>query len=228
MDHPIEIHLIRSRKRRKTFSLEVKEDGRVFLSVPFRTSRREAERFIRERQSWIIRKTLERERTLRETEKAFVSGEHFFYLGASYPLELLDSERRTSPLELSSGHFILGRDHIGQAKELFVEWYKRKAIETIVPRVKNYSHRFGLFPKSIRITNAKSRWGSCSAENRLSFSWHIILAPLEVIDYILLHELAHIQEKNHSKRFWNFLESILPDYKNRRQWLKRNGYRLRF
>lgn len=228
MDHPLNVHLIRSRKRRKTLSLQIKEDGAVILSVPYHTPKAEIERFFQERRSWVIRKVSERERAIRETERDFVSGEKFLYLGESYPLEIEDSDRQEPSLELSSGKFILRQDQIGNARDLFIEWYQREAQEAIVKRVKEHSHRLGLFPKGIRITNAKSRWGSCSRDNRLSFSWRILLAPLVVVDYILIHELAHIKEKNHSKRFWKFLESMLPDYRNRRLWLKKNGHRLRF
>ncbi|MBM4351392.1 MAG: M48 family metallopeptidase, partial [Deltaproteobacteria bacterium] len=121
-----------------------------------------------------------------------------------------------------------GQDHIEEARDLFVRWYKGEAKETIARRVDYYSHRMHLSPKGIKITSAQSRWGSCSRDNRLSFSWRMIMAPLNVIDYILIHELAHIKEKNHSGRFWNYLESFLPDYRKHRLWLKENGPRLRF
>jgi predicted metal-dependent hydrolase len=220
--------LVRSQKRRKTLSLQIREDGGVVLSVPYHTPKAEIERFILERRSWVIRKIAERERTIRETKRAFVSGEKFLYLGEPYPLEIQDLGHRNPPLKLSSGRFILHQNYVSNARDLFIEWYKREARETIVRRAEDHSNRLHLFPKGIRITNAKSRWGSCSRDNRLSFSWRIILAPLAVVDYILIHELAHIKEKNHSKRFWKFLESILPGYRDQRLWLKRNGYRLGF
>jgi predicted metal-dependent hydrolase len=137
-----------------------------------------------------------------------------------------ESTNKESPLRLVFGKFILNRDRIEEARDLISQWYKREAKERIAERVDYYSNRFQLFPEGIKITSARSRWGSCSRDNRLSFSWRIIMASLAVIDYILIHELAHIREKNHSKKFWAYLESVLPDYKKHRHWLRENGHLL--
>ena len=228
MDHRLNVHLIRSKKRRKTLSLRVKEDGRIVLYVPYHTPKGEIEGFIKEKESWVIKKISEKERSIKETERAFIPGEKFLYLGESYPLEIRESDHQEPPLKLSFGKFILGQDHIEKARDLFVQWYKREAKEMIAGRVDYYSDRLHLFPKGVKITSAQYRWGSCSRDNRLSFSWRMIMAPLTIIDYILIHELAHIKEKNHSRRFWVYLESILPDYRRKRLWLKENGHRLRF
>jgi len=228
MDHRLNVHLIRSKKRRKTLSLRIKEDGRIVLYVPYHTPKGEIEGFIKEKESWVIKKISEKERSIKETERAFIPGEKFLYLGESYPLEIRESDHQEPSLKLSFGKFILGQDHIEEARDLFIQWYKREAKEKIAGRIDYYSNRLHLFPKGIKITSAQYRWGSCSRNNRLSFSWRMIMAPLTIIDYILTHELAHIKEKNHSRRFWRYLESILPDYRKQRLWLKENGHRLRF
>jgi hypothetical protein len=228
MDHRLNYQLIRSKKRRKTISLYIKEDGRIFIYAPYRTPKWEIERFIKEKRSWIVKKMSEKERSIKEAEKAFIPGEKFLYLGESYPLEIEESSNRKVPLKLSFGKFVLDKDHIEEAKDLFIQWYKKEAKARIIERIDFYSNRLQLFSKGIRITSAKYRWGSCSRDNRLSFSWRIIMASLSIIDYILIHELVHIKEKNHSKRFWNYLESILPDYRKHRLWLKKNGHAIRF
>lgn len=228
MDHRLNVQLIRSKKRRKTLSLRIKEDGSIVLYVPYHTPKGEIEGFIKGKESWVIKKISEKERSIKETEKAFIPGEKFLYLGESYPLEIRESDHQEPPLKLSFGKFILDQGHIEEARDLFVQWYKREAKEKIAGRVDYYSNRLDLFPKGIKITSAKYRWGSCSRDNRLSFSWRMIMAPLTILDYILIHELAHIKEKNHSRRFWRYLESILPDYRRQRLWLKENGHRLRF
>lgn len=228
MDHRLNIHLIRSKKRRKTLSLHIKENGGVVLSVPYDTPKGEIERFIKAKESWVIKKLSEKERSIRESKKTFIPGETFLYLGESYPLEIREPDHQDPPLKLSFGKFILDQGCIMEASHLFIRWYKKEAQETIAGRADYYSHRLFLFPKAIRITNAQSRWGSCSRDNRLSFSWRVIMAPLAIVDYILIHELAHIKEKNHSRSFWAYLEAILPDYKRRRLWLKENSHRLRF
>jgi predicted metal-dependent hydrolase len=226
MDRVLSYQVIRSEKRRRTISLRIKEDGKIVIYVPYRTMQEEIERFIEKSRSWVSQKLLERERSIRETKRGFAPGERFFYLGESYPLSIESNGNKGPPLKLSFGKFILDKNRVDEARDLFTLWYRAEAKETLKERVDYYSHRLLLFPKAVRITSARSRWGSCSGDNRLSFSWRIMMASLDVIDYILIHELAHIKEKNHSKRFWNYLESIIPDYKERRIWLKENGYSL--
>jgi predicted metal-dependent hydrolase len=225
MSIQLSYQLIKSKKRRKTISLQINEGGEIVVHAPYNTPGWEIEKFIREKQLWIVEKISEKEKQSKAIEKKFLPGERFFYLGEGYPLELHDSYSEP-PLKLSFGHFILNKNHIEEARDLFTRWYKQEAKEKIVERVHYYSNRLQLFPKGIKITSARSRWGSCSQGNQLSFSWRIIMASLTIIDYILIHELVHIREKSHSRRFWTLLESILPDYKKHRLWLKENGHLL--
>ncbi len=227
MDHRLSYQLIRSRKRRKTISLHIKEDGKIVVYAPYRTPKWEIEKFFNEKESWIVEKRSEKERSIKEAEKAFISGEKFLFLGELYPLEIQDNNKEP-PLKLSFGKFVLDKNHIEEARDLFIKWYKEEAKERIIGRIDYYSKRLQLFPKGVKITSAKYRWGSCSRDDRLSFSWRMIMASFSIIDYILIHELVHIKEKNHSKRFWNYLESVHPDYKKHRLWLKENGSSLWF
>jgi predicted metal-dependent hydrolase len=104
---------------------------------------------------------------------------------------------------------------------------KEQALEKITKRVKYYSSLSGFKYQNIRITSAQKRWGSCSARNNLNFPQRLALAPNQVIDYVVIHELCHIKEKNHSSNFWNEVAKIMPDYKIHRKWLKENGYLLK-
>ena len=226
MNDCLNFQLIKSKRRRKTISLHIREGGEIVIRAPHKASKREIEEFIREREAWVVEKLSEERERRKESERAFLPGEKFLYLGEWYPLEIDESADKGLPLRLSFGNFVLDKDHVEEARDLFVEWYKREAKDKIEGRVRYYSDRFRLFPKGTKITGAKSRWGSCSRDNRLSFSWRIIMAPLEIIDYVLVHELVHIKEKNHSPTFWAALEKILPDYRECRMWLRRNGHRL--
>ncbi len=228
MDPDLTYQLIRSRKRRKTVSLHIKEGGKIVVHAPYNAPKYEIEEFIQEKRSWIVKKISEKERAPKEAEKAFIPGERFLYLGEWYPLEIGDDQYPKNRLTLSFGKFILNKDHIEEARNLFIQWYKGEAREKIAGRVHYHSQRLQLFPTGTKITSARWRWGSCSHDNRLSFSWRIIMAPLNIIDYVMIHELVHIKEKNHSQRFWSYVASILPDYKKDRIWLKQNGQALRF
>ena len=216
----IEYQLIRSKKRRRTISLHVKGNGRVVVYAPFRTPEWEIEKFVTEKRSWIWRKQSESESSSKRKQKEFHPGEQFLYLGELYPLEIQGSNNNGYPLTLSFGKFVLDKAHLEEARNLFIQWYKKEAKEKLAGRINYYCNRLQLYPKGFRITSAKCRWGSCSGDNRLSFSWRIMMAPLNVIDYVLIHELVHIREKNHSKRFWSYLEKFVPEYKKHRLWLR--------
>jgi predicted metal-dependent hydrolase len=220
MDVHLKYQLIRSKKRRKTLSLQIKEDGQIVVYVPHRTPEGEIERFLERHRSWISKKIAEKEGRIGRPESSFLPDEKFFYLGDAYPLEIHEGIEGGRPLTLSFGKFILSQDCIEKARDLFVAWYKKEAKDRLAERVDYYSNRFRLFPKGLKITSAKSRWGSCSRDNQLCISWRIMMAPLSVIDYILIHELVHIKEKNHSRRFWTHVGSLLPDYKKDRRWLR--------
>jgi len=221
--------VIRSKRRKKTMTLQITRDGNVVIRVPLKTPDSEVESFFYSRRAWIARKLNGKE--IREEIEAkpreFIAGEEFFYLGNPYPLEITEAKDTRKALTLSHGKFLLAREKVSQAKELFVKWYRNRAREVIEERVRFWGSRFGLIPKGVTITGAWQRYGSCSAKNRLSFSWRLMMAPYMVIDYIIAHELAHIKEKNHSKKFWIYLEGLMPDYRTQKQWLRENSHLLR-
>jgi predicted metal-dependent hydrolase len=220
--------LVRSKKRKKTLALQIKRDGTIMMLVPHRTSEEEAERFFRQKEAWVRKKLEERTRFGEPAGpgKTFSPGDVFPYLGEQYPLDIASSTGSGEELVLSYGTFLLRQDKLVGARDVFVGWYKRRAREELVKRVVHYSRRFDLPVTGVTITSARSRLGSCSARNKISLTWRLIMAPYPVIDYVVLHELAHVKEKNHSKQFWDFLETMLPDYRQHRLWLKRNGHLL--
>jgi hypothetical protein len=210
-------------------TLLITREGRVVIRTPLRTPDSEIERFFHSREAWIERKLNGREMWEESAVKPrqFIAGEEFFYLGDAYPLEISDSNGARKALTLSHGKFLLSRERASQAKEVFVKWYRENAREVIEERVRFWGSRFSLTPTGITITGSWQRYGSCSAKNSLSFSWRLLMAPYPVIDYIIVHELAHIKEKNHSKNFWRYLEGLMPGYETQKRWLRENSYLLR-
>jgi len=217
--------LIRSKKRKKTMTLKIRHDGNVVIYAPHSTSNREIERFFYEKKKWISTKLAEKKAydEFKDRRHTLSEGDTFLYLGRLYPISIHDHDGNYPPLQLLFGNFLLRRDRMSDARALFIKWYKERAEEEITKRVIFYSRKLKLYPRAVRITNARTRYGSCSSNNRLSFSWRIIMAPYPVIDYVIIHELIHIREKNHSKRFWKAITDILPDCRERRAWLKEKG-----
>lgn len=170
----------------------------------------------------------ERERTCRG--KTFKTGETFLFLGKSYQLQVIKKsdglDGNGAPLTFSGGRFILESGEAVKGKTHFESWYRQKAFDHIMQRSQALSLDLQCFPSRVRLSDAHRRWGSCSADDRLSINWRLIMAPPKVIDYVILHELLHIKEKSHSRRFWKLMEILMPDYREHRYWLKENGHRL--
>jgi hypothetical protein len=230
MEKEIAYSLIRSKKRKRTLSLRITHDGRIIMQVPYRTPQEEIDRFFQAKTAWVKKKLIEMESSAGKNAGepiAFIPGERFLYLGERYPLKIQDTNGRKTPLSLSWGTFILDEKRTEHAKDLFIKWYKHEAKRLFADRTNYYSNNLGLFPKGIRITSAQFRYGSCSPDNKLSFSWRLIMSPLAVIDYVIVHELMHVKEKNHSERFWGLVEGAMPDYKRHRCWLREHGHLLR-
>jgi len=214
------------RSRRRSISLEVTRDARLVIRMPKYGSLRDVKRFVLEKRAWIEKKIAETsERIRKQTTKKFIDGEQFYYLGEKYELHLCrDALQCASTLKLEfNGDFYLHEESVPYAKSIFIKWYKRQAKLNIPKRVRWYAAQHGLEYGKIRITSASKRWGSCTAKNDLNFTWKLMLLPIKIVDYVVVHELAHTLQHNHSKRFWAEVERILPNYKERRKWLKKNG-----
>ncbi len=155
--------------------------------------------------------------------RRFMDGEKFLYLGEQYPLQIREPRRGGEKLALSHGVFFLNGDCVKKAREIFINWYKERAREIFTERVNFYSRKLKLYPKEIRISSAKTRYGSCTADDRLFFSFGLVMAPYSKIDYIIVHELAHIKIKDHSSRFWRYMKEIMPEYETHKKWLSENS-----
>jgi len=147
----------------------------------------------------------------------------YLYLGKSYELGI--RQNKNSLVELED------KIYIASSNEKFIKtylesWYKQQARKVIVERVYKFSNFSGLKFNSINLSSATTRWGSCSSDKNLNFNWKLIMAPLEVIDYVVSHEIAHLAELNHSKDFWEKVRKMFPIYREYRTWLKRHGHKL--
>jgi predicted metal-dependent hydrolase len=211
------------RSKRKTLAVIVRADGSVIVRAPVRAPEKTIREFIENHTEWIQKKQAE-VLTFRPPEpKQYRPGELFMYLGNAYPLEVVTGQKKPLLLEQS---FQLAESAESRAKLAFERWYRVQAREILTERVNHYASQYGFPYKKIGITSARTRWGSCSANGSLNFSWRLILAPLEAVDYVVVHELVHTVHHNHGRRFWKKVETIMPDYKERRKWLRKNGPQL--
>jgi len=212
------------RSRRKTIAVEITKEGGVLVRAPLKLARREVLAFVKQNRAWIARKLAQaRVRQEERTPRRFLEGENFPFLGEQHRLRYVAGGEYLRKL---NGEFLLGADLSSRAGDLFRTWYRARAREILEDRVAHFALRMGLTCRSVRITDAKERWGSCNAAGSLNFAWRLVMAPPPVIDYVIVHELAHLVEMNHSRRFWERLGRILPDYAKRRRWLRENEHRL--
>ena len=208
------------RSNRKTVALIVTQDAILVVRAPVFTPMEHIERLVSKKSSWIRQKIAEVIKRPKPLTKEFVGGEGFLYLGKLYKLHIVDDASLI--IELKDRLYI-SKNSLPQARQVIVQWYKKEALKIIRERCAWYAKITGYKPASVKITNAQKRWGSCGPKGTLNFSWRLIMAPVEVIDYLVVHELVHIGQPDHSKLFWTEVESILPDYKKREKWLKENG-----
>lgn len=216
---PIEINQIIHSKR-KTLAIIVKNNGSVIVRAPMQTTNKVIHEFVAQHQSWIEKKQGQVRSVVTAPPKQYHLGETFLFLGKSYPLEIVKHQKQ--PL-LLDGSFKLRESASRRAKIVFERWYREQARNILQERLSIYASKYGFQYQGMKITSARTRWGSCSAKRSLSFSWRLILTPLEQVDYVVIHELVHTVHHNHSKRFWNRLEKLMPDFKEHKKWFRKHG-----
>jgi len=216
----LDYQLIRSSRR--TIALIIR-NGNLIVRAPRRADLGEIERFIRAKQGW-INKHLTKAADRQSRAKKYKEGEKFWFLGQEYPLYITDDYR--SKLFYNQEHFVLSRFQIHKAKLLFENWYRVQAKKILAERAVFFADKMGLSYKKITITGANTRWGSCSSRGTINFSWRLIMTPPEIVDYVTVHELAHLAHHNHSKSFWAFVKNFFPGFKAAKKWLKINGHKL--
>ncbi|HND48386.1 MAG TPA: SprT family zinc-dependent metalloprotease [Anaerolineales bacterium] len=208
------------RAKRRTIALIVERDGSLTVRAPRRATLNDIYGFIQEKTDWILRSREKLKAIKPIPKKAYVDGERFLFLGQEYELRLVPPQR---PALKFDGGFTLSTSAQERGELAFTKWYKTQALTIFTERVNHYANLHGLIPKEVKVNSAKTRWGSCTSAGTLNFTWRLVMAPLEVIDYVVLHELAHLKVKNHSPRFWKLVESLCPDFKHHRKWLRDHG-----
>ena len=213
---------VRFSPRRRTIGLTVERDGALTVSAPEGSDVAALEAFVIQKRSWLYRKLAEKSALQRPASaKQYVSGEGFPYLGRSYRLLLVDEQE--VPLKLEAGRFRMRRPEAEAGRECFVRWYGGHARAWLWRRVEAFAPRMGVAPTGLEIRDLGHRWGSCSKSGRLNFHWAAILLPASIVEYVVVHELVHLIEANHTPEFWLRVERAMPDYEQRRQWLAEHG-----
>ncbi|MCU9847828.1 M48 family metallopeptidase [Defluviimonas sp. WL0024] len=208
--------------RRKTLQITVERSGELSIVAPSQVTDQHLIDFVEEKLLWIHTKIEEKARLQeRAPVKEFVEGEGFLYLGKSYRLRLV--EKQLVDLSLKNGRFCLRRSSIHRGRDAFISWYARRAQQWFEKQVTEHATRMGVQVKEVKVQDLGFRWGSFGSDGRISFHWKAILLPPRIVQYVMVHELAHAHHPDHSSSFWIKVEQHLPDWRWRKTWLAENG-----
>ena len=217
---------VRRSPRRRTVDLIVDRFGDLVINVPQALPHAEIESIVRRKQEWIYTKIGQKEIVLSASgNKEYVTGEGFYYLGKKYRLKLFEPDATTPvpPLRLINGRFWLVRSDANRGRDHFIRWYTCQGQAWITDKILPLKERVLAEPRSIAIRDLKYLWGSCNANGDMYFHWRVMLLPPQVIRYLLIHELIHLREHNHSTAFYEHLRRAVPDYRETEKWLEANG-----
>ncbi|GAB1475463.1 M48 family metallopeptidase [Bacillota bacterium] len=212
----MEYILIRSKRR--SIGLRITEEAKLEVRAPLKASKADIDHFLISNLNWINRHLTVMEQSAANRAEFIVNYNNTVPLqGREYQITAREGKRAGFDGDcfyLPSGF------NPDEVKAAIVKVYKLLAKKLLTNKVLDYSKQMGVMPTAVKINGAKTRWGSCSSRNSINFSWRLVMAEDYVIDYVVVHELAHILEHNHSERFWQVVAMVLPDYKSRQKKLK--------
>lgn len=221
-------------KKRKRAAILVHPDLGVEFRAPQGLSADTIREMVEGKAQWIVRKLESFEADRRpDQKKQYSEGESYLYLGSEYPLRIVLTDNIKKPLALFKNSELkvgvpenTSKDQIAfQVKEAIWSFYSQRAEEEVEKLLRSYSKKLGVASPVFKVKHQKRRWGSCSADNVLRINFQLIMAPPEQLEYVVVHELCHVKEKNHSARFWKQVRELMPDYQEHRNSLKKDGWK---
>ncbi|MDD4238551.1 MAG: SprT family zinc-dependent metalloprotease [Desulfotomaculaceae bacterium] len=217
-------------KKRKTMGIYIDSYGHVEVQVPKETPEEKVLQLLEVKWDCIQRTTKEmKERMVGQQEKVYEHGEVFQYSGNDYPIEIIED------ISVQQDHVTFKGDKLiiyvkqhedERVRQALKRFYYQMCKSLVERRIRFYQSSFKLKPRSIKISDSKSRWGTCDSKLQLTFNWKLAMAPLEVIDYIVVHEMCHMVHLNHDRSFWRLVGKILPDYEELQNWLAQSSWKM--
>jgi predicted metal-dependent hydrolase len=227
--HDIQYELLPG-SNRKTTDIVIERDGVVTVRPPLGMSPDEVDDTVFSKRMWIYRNLAEwRELNASRVNREWVNGESFPYLGSYYRLQL--EREQNEPLKLKDGRFHMLRSIVEKgggdaAREAFQTFYQDKGLPRLQKRVAYFAAKVGVPAGGVQVKDLGYRWASCLKNGDVHFHWKCLMAPLTVIDYIVVHELCHLHHRDHSDAFWNEVDKVLSDHRDRKEWLRVHGVEL--
>lgn len=236
----IQVHIIRS--KRKTICMSVNKDGSVTVKAPrLYPTEKEIAKFVEQKADWILKqRERQQEREDMKLVRRFETDYSFPYLGQERLVEMRSAKKTSITYEdnkiiiktpaceaLEVDYEALENvEKIDKLRTDLKKWYKKQAYAYVCKRVDCYKEIIGVTVTSVSIKSRKSQWGSCDSNGNLTFSWRLVMARPEAIDYVVIHELCHRKYMDHSKQFWNEVQKYMPEFKEQKRWLEENSVNL--
>jgi len=214
--------IVRSPKRKK-LTISVERDRTIVVHAPAGATDEAIRRVVDAKRQWLFDKVNHPQKYQdlpHPPGKEVVNGESAPYLGREYRIEI--TETASGAVEFLR-RFLVPAVHQAKRREVLKEWYVSRAKETVLPRVLRHARELGVTFGESHIVDNRYRWGSCTLKDNVNFNWRLIKAPMFVIDYVIVHELAHLMEANHTPRFWNIVRAKAPSTDKAKTWLKEHG-----
>lgn len=212
---------------RQTTDIVIERDGCVTVRPPARMTPEQVDETVLSRRHWIYRNLAEwRDLNATRVVREWVNGESFLYLGSAYRLLLVAEQ--DEPLKLKDGRFCLLRSVVEQggktaAQDAFRDFYIARGMSRLSQRVSHFAPRVGVQPGPLHVKELGFRWASSLPGGGLHFNWKCLMAPPKITDYIVVHELCHMHHRDHTDLFWNEVDRVMPDYRERKEWLRQRG-----
>lgn len=213
------------RSKRKDIEIQIKADNSVIVFAPIATKVEQVRSLVNQRLQWIQSKRLTRSLTLRKNKKEYVPGESFLLFGDSYSLDIKNHGKQSNLIH-DGKKFQLKPQATEEGEKWFVSFYKRAAKQTLIPRAESLAKKLGYKASQIRVMELGSRWGSCSSAKRINLNWRLAMLPKHIADYVIIHELTHIEATGHNEKFWKKVEIAMPKYRDAERWLSKNGHKV--
>jgi predicted metal-dependent hydrolase len=223
-DHSVAV--VRS-ARRKTIAIKI-QDGNVTVHLPKLMPLWLAKQFVMRKQQWIEDKLKNFQQ--RPPKRQFIEGELQPFMGEQYPLHIIQEPQRQRLHVLLDQQklVIMAPPNVTalQIRQALTRWYRRQAESLLPERVKQLAEQTSLRPNQVQIKSYKARWGSCTMRGDIQLNWQLVQATQSINDYVIIHELCHLRQHNHSKAFWDLVEQFDPNFREHRRWLKQHGHQL--
>lgn len=218
--------IVRRSARRKTIGLTIERDGSLLLTAPAHCDVEALREAVRPRLLWVHTKLAER-RLLQGSppQHRYLDGEGYWHLGESHRLKVVKGDVDAPPLRLHGGWFELSEAARPRARAHFIAWYAAELTRWVEGQGGRFASRLGVRPSSVTVGSLGHRWGSCAPDGSVRLHWRLAMLPTTAIEYVLVHELAHLRVSHHDRDFWEVVDRALPDWNTRRRWLAANGAR---